>query len=204
MIDSIYPNIDLIMIVELNDNPKTKRTVNFNVNNKDKDNINNNEKVYNTLKSKEDINLPFSRILIPIEISEIKNNIIKINISFHTYTNNKLLYICNSEMYLNIKGTKNNEEIKKYKIFKNLYQKYNHLKIGNLVFNFGYYVKNFCNNNNDDNNNDDKNSAFKLSHILNHWVPYSNSNHNNKNNYYTDFKNDIVLAKYKLQVKYFL
>jgi hypothetical protein len=125
----IYPELNIIMVVEINDNKETQEKITFNKGKDDKG-------TYFTLKNKADKHLSYSRVIIPLPITN-KKAPIKLNFIFYTYANYKLLNFCNSEIYLSLKSS---DEMKKFKLYQNVYAKYNNTKMGNLMFHFSYCV----------------------------------------------------------------
>jgi hypothetical protein len=123
---SIYPELNLMMIVEINDNKLTQEKILF-IRTDD-------ASKYIPMKKKQDINSPYYRMIVPIDFQD-KDAPFKINFSFYTYTNHKLLNICNDEIFIKI--TKEGE-MKKYKLYQNVYMKHYNRKIGNIIYSFAY------------------------------------------------------------------
>lgn len=123
---NVYPEINLIMVLEINDNKNTQEKIHY-IRSDDFTN-------YIPMKNRRDINKNAFRVVIPMELPE-KNSPFKISLSFYTYTNHKLLSICNEEVF--VKYSKENE-MHKYTLYQNVYMKHYHKKIGNNFFNFAF------------------------------------------------------------------
>jgi hypothetical protein len=123
---NIYPEINLIMILEINDSKLSQEKVYY----YRSDDFTN----YTPMKTKKDANLNAYRCIIPFEFTETEKPF-KIAISFYTYTNHKLLTVCNEEVF--IKYNKD-FEMQKYTLYQNVYLKHYNKKIGNSFFNFAY------------------------------------------------------------------
>jgi hypothetical protein len=125
---NIYPEINLIMVLEINDNKLTQEKVYFTRSDEFTKHI--------PMKARRDINKPVYRIVKPLEYFGDENPF-KIAISFYTYTNHKLLTICVDEIYLKYSKGK---ELTKYTMYQNVYMKHYNKKIGNNFFNFAFKV----------------------------------------------------------------
>jgi hypothetical protein len=124
-----YPEINLIMVVEINDNKLTQEKIYFTRSEEFTKHI--------PMRTKRDINKPIYRLIKPLEFFS-EENPFKISISFYTYTNHKLLTICVDEIFL--KYSKKKEMIK-YTMYQNVYMKHYNKKIGNNFFNFAFKVE---------------------------------------------------------------
>lgn len=129
---SLYPEINLIMTIEMNDSKVTQEKVVFT---RSKDDVS----MYLPMKKKNEINGTSYKILQAFEASEFNNREIsfpfKISINFHTYTNHKLLTVCNDEIFIRVSRE---GEMQKFKFYQNMYMKHYNKKVGNLMFNFAY------------------------------------------------------------------
>jgi hypothetical protein len=124
-----YPEINLIMILEINDNRFTQEKVFFARSDDFTKHI--------PLKNKKDINKPVYRIIKPLEF--VNDEVpYKISLSFYTYTNHKLLMVCVDEIY--IKYNKDKEMVK-YSMYQNVYMKHYNKKIGNVFYSFAFKVE---------------------------------------------------------------
>jgi hypothetical protein len=126
----IYPDTNLILIIQVNDNQKYQEKLYFTPDG--------NNNTYIPLKTKldlTDINNKSKSCRIMIPIIKKENDLIKVCLSFFTYSNRKLLLICNDDIFIQIKKE---DEMKKFKMYKNFNLKYHWKKVGNLVFDFAY------------------------------------------------------------------
>lgn len=123
---SVYPELNLIMIIEINDDKQTQEKIIFT---RSED-----AGKYIPMKKKCDIKNSFYRVVQTVELFD-REYPTKINISFYTFTNHKLLSICREEIF--VKTTKEGE-MQKYKLYQNVYMKHYNKKIGNIIFNFAY------------------------------------------------------------------
>jgi hypothetical protein len=126
---NIYPEINLIMILEINDNKLTQEKVYFTRSDEFTKHM--------PMKAKRDINKSVYRIIKPLEFLT-EETPFKIAIRFFTYTNHKLLTICVDEIYLKYSKSK---ELTKYTMYQNVYMKHYNKKIGNNFFNFAFKVE---------------------------------------------------------------
>jgi hypothetical protein len=126
---SLYPEVNLVMVIEINDSKLTQEKIFFT---RSKEDANK----YNPLKKKIDMGVNNYRILQAFEVSEADRDFpFKISFNFYTYTNHKMISICNDEIF--VKMTKEGE-MQKYKMYQNIYMKHYHKKVGNLIFNFAF------------------------------------------------------------------
>ena len=129
---NLYPELNLIMIIEINDSKLTQEKITFIRSKEDKKDMKN----YFPLRKKEDNKANCYRFIQAFEVSENDLEMpFKINISFFTFTNHKLISICNDEIYLKL----NKEgEVVKYKLHRNMHMKHSNDKMGSYFFNFCY------------------------------------------------------------------
>ncbi len=130
---SLYPELNLIMLIEVNDSKLTGEKVFFTRSNED---VNK----YFPMKTKCDTmldpKLESYRILQAFDTTEMEeNDPFKISINFYTYTNHKLIAICSDEIFLTLN---HDGELQKYKMYQNIFMKHYNKKIGNLYFNYAY------------------------------------------------------------------
>ena len=129
-----YPEINLMLILEINDSIESQEKIFF---------VKSNENIYQPIVKKKDLIFQDDnksnkyRIIKPIEIID-ENYPLKISFNFYSFTNNKLLYIGSEELYLKINQENN---LEKFYIYQNIYLKYVSKKIGNLSFNYCYNIK---------------------------------------------------------------
>lgn len=121
----LYPNLNLILLIEINDDLKNTEKILLCKGEEDK---------YYPLLKKEEKNkvLRFCKTVIS---SNNPDGIHKISFHIYTYYNNKMLSICEDELYV---SSNNDEEIVKFKFYLNTNMKYYNKKIGNLYFNLAY------------------------------------------------------------------
>jgi hypothetical protein len=133
-LSAIYPELNLIMVIEINDSKVTQEKIPL-VKSKKKDKIKE-VRYYPELK-KQDLNTKVYRIIQAFDVNQSNRNSFpfKINISFYTFTNHKMLLICNDEFFL--RATREGE-MQKYTMLRNTYARHYHKKLGNLLFNFSY------------------------------------------------------------------
>jgi len=128
---SIYPEINLVMIFNINDCVLSQEKIFF---------INADENIYYPILKKEDMNfqdynkINRYRIIKPVDITDY-NYPIKISFLFYTFTNQKLLSIGSENLFFKI-GQENN--MKKFYKYQNIHLKYVSKKVGNLSFNYCY------------------------------------------------------------------
>jgi hypothetical protein len=126
---SLYPELNLVMVIEVNDSKLTQEKIYFT---RSKEDVNR----YNPMKKKIDLNINNYRILQAFEVSEADKEFpFKISINFYTYTNHKMINICNDEIFVKVSKE---GEFQKYKMYQNIYMKHYNKKVGNLIFNFAY------------------------------------------------------------------
>ena len=126
---SIYPEINLVMTLSINDCYLSQEKIYF-YRTEESNNI------YFPILKKEDLKYNKYRIIKPIEMND-EEFPIKISLGFFTFTNNKLLPMGNEEIFLTLKKDR---ELEKFNFYHNIYLKYINKKIGNLVFNLAYKI----------------------------------------------------------------
>ena len=129
---NIYPEINLVMVLELNDCILSQEKIFFY--RTTDDNLNN---IYYPFLKKEDLKYNKYRIIKPIEMND-EDFPIKISINFYTYTNYKMLPIGNEEIFLTLKKDK---ELQKFNFYHNVHLKYVNKKVGNTFFNLAYKIE---------------------------------------------------------------
>lgn len=127
---NIYPEINLVMILEINDCILSQEKIFF----FHSDDMTNN--IYYPYIKKEDMKFNRYRIIKPIEIND-EEFPIKISISFYSFTNFKLLLIGSEEIFLTLRKER---ELQKFNFYHNIHIKYTNKKIGNLCFNLAYKI----------------------------------------------------------------
>lgn len=132
---NLYPEVNLILIIEVNDDKTNQDKIFFKLSQDDPNK-------YSPLLHRIDKSYKAYRIFKPVEIIN-PHSPIKITFSFFSYSNHKLLPICDEEIIIQT----NNKDIIKYKMYQNIYLKYNHKKAGNLIYNFGYHNIHYINMN---------------------------------------------------------
>lgn len=130
---SIYPEINLVVEIEINDCTPSQEKIFFY---KEKDSSSN-ANLYHPYLKKEDIPSNKYRIIKPIEIND-EDFPIKININIYTFSNYKLLQIGNEEIFMTLRKEK---EMQKYKFYQNIHSKFVNKKVGNLIFNLAYNIE---------------------------------------------------------------
>lgn len=128
---NIYPEINLVMILEINDCALSQEKIFF----FSSDDASNN--VYYPYLKKEDLKINKYRIIKPIEMND-EEFPIKIYISFYTFTNFKLLLIGSDEIFLTLRRER---ELQKFNFYHNIHIKYTNKKIGNLLFNLAFMIE---------------------------------------------------------------
>lgn len=128
---SIYPEINLVLILEINDSVLSQEKIFF---------IRADENIYQPILKKEDLQFQDDnrinriRIIKPVEIHD-ENYPIKISFNFYTFTNQKLLSIGSEDLFFIINPEYN---MQKFYMYQNIHFKYVSKKIGNLSFNYCY------------------------------------------------------------------
>ncbi len=128
---SIYPQMNLVLVLEINDSILSQEKIFF---------IKAHENIYHPILKKEDLQYQDEykinryRIIKPVEISD-ENFPIKVSFNFYSFTNQKLLSIGSEEFFFNI-NLENN--LQKFFMYQNIHIKYVSKKIGNLSFNYCY------------------------------------------------------------------
>lgn len=128
---SIYPEINLVMILEINDSVLSQEKIFF---------IKADENIYQPILKKDDLQFQDHnrinriRIIKPVEIHD-ENYPIKISFNFYTFTNQKLLSIGSEDLFFTINPEYN---MQKFYLYQNIHFKYVSKKIGNLSFNYCY------------------------------------------------------------------
>lgn len=128
---NIYPELNLVMLIELNDCVLSQEKIFFYRTNDD--NANN---IYYPFLKKEDLKYHKYRIIKPIEMND-EEFPIKISISLFTYTNYKMLPIGSEEIFLTLKKER---EMQKFNFYHNIHLKYVNKKVGNSFFNLAYKI----------------------------------------------------------------
>jgi len=128
---SIYPEINLVLVLEINDSILSQEKIFFGKAD---------ENIYYPILKKEDLQYQDEnrinryRIIKPIQIND-ENDPIKISFNFYSFTNQKLLSIGSEDLFFRI----NLENImQKFYMYQNIHMKYVSKKIGNLSFNYCY------------------------------------------------------------------
>jgi len=128
---SIYPELNLIMIIELDDNPNTQQKIVL------ENNIEKNK--YIPMNNQEDQNQKSGfRFIRFVSYADNNNNAHKIKIQISTYTNDKLSVISEDEIYFE---TNPSYEMHKFQILNNMISKAVSKKIGNIFMKFTYKVE---------------------------------------------------------------
>lgn len=128
---NIYPELNLVMIIELNDCVLSQEKIFFYRTNDD--NTNN---IYYPFLKKEDVKYNKYRIIKPIEMND-EEFPIKLSINFFTNTNGKMLPIGNEDIFLTLKKER---EMQKFNFYHNMHLKYVNKKVGNTFFNLAYKI----------------------------------------------------------------
>jgi hypothetical protein len=128
---NIYPELNLVMVIELNDCVLSQEKIFFFRTNDD-----NSNNIYYPFLKKEDLKCHKYRIIKPIEMND-EEFPIKISISFFTYTNAKMLPIGNEDIFLTLKKER---EMQKFNFYHNMHLKYVNKKVGNTFFNLAYKI----------------------------------------------------------------
>lgn len=128
---SIYPEMNLVLVLEINDSILSQEKIFF---------VKADENIYHPILKKEDLQYQDDnrinryRIIKPVEIND-ENFPIKISFNFYSFTNQKLLSIGSDELFFKI-NLENN--LHKFYMYQNIHMKYVSKKIGNLSFNYSY------------------------------------------------------------------
>jgi len=136
----IYPEINLVVLIDFNDQVNMQEKIHFTKNN---DNDQSNNTYYPVFRKNEMENKKY-QIGKFFHIYNNENFLIKINISLYTYTNHRILPIGSEEIYLNVSGIFS--EMKKFHMYQNIHQRFINKKVGNLNFDISYKVDDFYNN----------------------------------------------------------
>ena len=121
----LYPNLNLILLIEIDDDVRYSEKILLFKGEEDK--------YYPVIKKDEK-----NKILRFTKTVTSNNNLDgthKISFLIYTYYNNKMLPISEDELYVT---NNNSEEIVKFKFYLNTNMKYYNKKIGNLYFNLAY------------------------------------------------------------------
>ena len=128
---SIYPEMNLVLVLEINDSMLSQEKIFF---------AKADENIYHPIIKKEDLQYQDDnrinryRIIKPVEICD-ENFPIKISLNFYSFTNQKLLSIGSEDLFFKINPENN---LKKFYMYQNIHMKYVSKKIGNLSFNYCY------------------------------------------------------------------
>lgn len=128
---TVYPEINIVLIVEINDCIFSQEKIFF---------LKSDENTYSPILRKEDLKYLDDnktnryRIIRHIEIKE-ENDPIKISLNFYSFTNQKLLYIGSEDLFIRISSENNFE---KFYLYQNIHCKYLSKKVGNLSYNYAY------------------------------------------------------------------
>lgn len=128
---SIYPEMNLVLVLEINDSILSQEKIFF---------VKADENIYQPILKKEDLQYQDDnrinryRIIKPIEIND-ENYPIKISFNFYSFTNQKLLSIGSEDLFFKINPENN---LQKFYMYQNIHIKYVSKKIGNLSFNYCY------------------------------------------------------------------
>lgn len=132
---NMYPELNVIMTLEINDDKTTTVKIPFAKSSESKGNV-----LFFPLMPKGDIkeNNCSAKILIPFIMENGKEEIFKISLSFFTYTSHKLLILCNDDLFIRVN---NNDTFQKINLHQNFYLKHYNKKIGNLIYEYSYMCK---------------------------------------------------------------
>jgi hypothetical protein len=143
-IQKLYPELNLILVIEINDNKLTQEKIIFVKEEDDYNAINlkklDGEKkvhIYTPMKKKDDLNNNCYRMLSVVDYQD-SSIPLKFTVGLCTYTNTKILPVGSSEFFVNIKDSQENI---KHNIYSNLNMKHYHKKIGNLVFSYAFQTE---------------------------------------------------------------
>ena len=124
-LNSLYPNLSLILVIEINDDPKYSEKILL---------CRGEEEKYYPLIKTDEKNKVF-RFCKTVNSANNLEGINKISFNIYTYYSNKMLSICEDELYV---SSNNDDEIVKFKLYLNTNMKFYNKKIGNLYFNLAY------------------------------------------------------------------
>lgn len=128
---SIYPEMNLVLVLEINDSILSQEKIFF---------VKADENIYYPILRKEDLQYQDDnrinryRIIKPFKIND-ENFPIKISFNFYSFTNQKLLSIGSEDLFFGITAENN---LQKFYMYQNIHMKYVSKKIGNLGFNYCY------------------------------------------------------------------
>jgi len=128
---NIYPEVNLVMVIEFNDCVVSQEKIFFYCSNDDNSNL-----IYLPFLNKEDLKFNRYRIIKPIEMND-EEFPIKISINFYTFINYKMLTIGNEEIFLTLKK---DNEMQKFNFYYNVHLKFVNKKVGNTLFNIAYKI----------------------------------------------------------------
>ena len=129
---SIYPELNIIMTIEINDDKASSIKIPFVKSSESKGNVS-----YLPLLNDSDVTSQSSHVLIPFR-NDNHSDIFKVSICFFTYVSHKLCAICNDDIYISMHSE---DEIKKVNLHRNFYLKHYNKKIGNLIYEYSYMTK---------------------------------------------------------------
>lgn len=127
----IYPEMNLVMIMEINDCVLSQEKIFF---------TKFDEKTYIPILKKEDLQYQDDkkinryRVMKSLEIND-ENYPIKITFNFYSFTNMRLLSLGSEDFFFTLN---NDNKLNKFHLYQNIYLKYVSKKIGNLGFNYSY------------------------------------------------------------------
>ena len=130
---TIYPEMNLVMIMEINDCPMSQEKIFF---------TKFDEKTYIPILKKEDLQYQDDkkinryRVIKSLEINDdYENYPIKISFNFYSFTNMRLLSLGSEDFFFTLD---NDNKLNKFHLYQNIYLKYVSKKIGNLGFNYSF------------------------------------------------------------------
>ena len=129
---SLYPGLNIILSIEINDDKTTNTKIQFTqINDKNKGN-----NAYIPLISKNEKGI-FHTIIIPYKISN-ENTIFKFSAKLDSYIKKQMLLLCKADIYIN--NIQENEG-KKILLNQNVFLSNHNKKIANLIFEYSYITK---------------------------------------------------------------
>ena len=189
----LYPDLKLLLIIEVNDNKETQEKIFLNYSNPKENGYTPLMNKYQKLKKvhffnfKINVKTLFKHVLNPSIVNDKNTNLdndtinflitnypVKLNFHVHSYVNLKMLSVCSTHVYFYLKQNKENT---KFSFYKNMYILYLNKKAGNIQFNFVYKFLNELNINS--NNNNKINKFNSISKNLNNNYLVHNLNKNN-------------------------
>jgi hypothetical protein len=121
---SVYPETNLILIAQINDDPRTIEKIPL---------LKGEEKSkFVPMLKKDDLQKKCYRMVKFVmneDINQLNSKPIKLSIEVSIYSNNKILTICNEEFFF---SSHSDTEMHKYILYSNCFMKFNNKKMGNL------------------------------------------------------------------------